>query len=80
MKAGIKVLTVSVLAVEFPLVCLHVLKLKLAGSLSGPDLLLLNSSSSMPVHFNAAEWQILPLLFLRMFLYCYHPQDIQVLQ
>jgi len=47
MKAGMKVLTVSVLAVEFPLVCLHVLKLKLSGSLSGPHLLLLNPSSSM---------------------------------
>lgn len=47
-KAEIKVLTGSVLAVGFPLVSLHVLKLKLAGSLSGPDLLLRNSSSSMP--------------------------------
>lgn len=58
-----KLLTVSVLAVEFPLVCRHVLKLKLARSLSGPDLLFLNSSSSMPVHFTAGEWQILTLFF-----------------
>lgn len=84
-----KLLTVSVLAVEFPLVCRHVLKLKLARSLSGPDLLFLNSSSSMPVHFTAGEWQILTLFFF--FKGCFHtaithkipkffssPRDVQI--
>lgn len=65
MKTGMKLLTVSVPAVEFPLVCHHVLKLKLARSPSGPDLLFLNSSSSMPVHFTAGEWQILSLIFFK---------------
>lgn len=51
MKEGMKFLTVSLLAVKFPLVCLYVPKLKLAGSLSGPNLLFLNSSSCMPLIF-----------------------------